>query len=220
MPPRAVLFDFDGVIADTENHHIAAWQRTLAAIGWEVADDVCARAMEEDDRQFLATLFERQKITGGDIEGWVRKKQELTRTLLADSARIYPGVKPLVERLRGAVKLAVVTTTWRENVVVVLEHAGLRKAFDLILAKEDVSVPKPDPEGYRRAVQCLGLFPDQAVALEDSPGGLAAARGAGVRAVAVGHRRPMGEWVCDAPYLVSLEDTGAVLAALGIRELR
>jgi beta-phosphoglucomutase len=50
MPLKAVLFDFDGVIADTDNHHIAAWQRTLAAMGWQVVDEVAARAAEIDDR--------------------------------------------------------------------------------------------------------------------------------------------------------------------------
>jgi HAD superfamily hydrolase (TIGR01509 family) len=172
--------------------------------------------MEVDDRQFLASLFAEHRITGGDVEGWVRKKQELTRTLLVDAPRVYPGVKPLVERLRGKLKLGVVTTTWRDNVLAVLDRAGLRPAFDLILAKEDVPVPKPDPECYRRAVQCLSLFPEQAVALEDSPGGLAAARGAGLSVLAVGHRRPAGDWAADAPYLADLEDTGRVLAALGL----
>ena len=219
MPPRAVLFDFGGVIADTENHHIAAWQRTLAAIGWEVPDEVCALAMEQDDRLFLAELFERQKVKGGDVEGWVRKKQALTRTLMADSPRIYPGVKALVERLRGKTALGVVTTTWRENVVALLDAAGLRSCFALVLAKEDTTVPKPDPECYRRAAQCLGLFPEDAAALEDSPGGLASARGAGLHAVAVGHRRPRGDWVGDGPFVASLEDTEEVLAALGLASL-
>jgi beta-phosphoglucomutase len=57
MPPKAILFDFDGVIADTENHHIAAWQRTLAVMGWQVADEVAARSAEIDDRDFLTQLF-------------------------------------------------------------------------------------------------------------------------------------------------------------------
>jgi sugar-phosphatase len=216
MPPRGVLLDFDGVIADTENHHIAAWQRTLSAIGWEVPDEVCLKAMEQDDRVFLAELFERQQIKGGDVEGWVRKKQALMRTLLADAPRVYPGVVRLVGQLHGKVVLGVVTTTWRENVLAVLDAVGLRRSFALILAKEDVSVPKPDPECYRRALQCLSLFPEDAVALEDSPGGLAAARGAGLHAVAVGHRRPRGEWAGEAPFVASLEDTDAVLAALGL----
>ena len=77
MAPRAVLLDFDGVIADTENHHIAAWQRTLAALGWQVPDEVAARSAEVDDREFLRDLLAVQQITDGDIDGWVRKKQVL-----------------------------------------------------------------------------------------------------------------------------------------------
>src|SRR3954454_15190601 len=84
-PSRAVCFDFDGVLADTENVHVAAWQRTLARFGWEVSDEVCARSMEEDDRAFLAGIFTRRKIEGGDVEGWVRTKQVLTRSLLSES---------------------------------------------------------------------------------------------------------------------------------------
>ena len=71
MPTRAVLFVFDGVIADTENIHIAAWQRTLARLGWEVPDEICARAVEVDDRIFLTDLFAQRKIQEGDVDGWV-----------------------------------------------------------------------------------------------------------------------------------------------------
>ena len=67
-PPRALLFDFDGVMADTENIHVAAWQRTFADLGWEVPDEVCARAAEQDDREFLAAIFAEKKIEGGDVE--------------------------------------------------------------------------------------------------------------------------------------------------------
>ena len=64
MPPKAILFDFDGVIADTGNHHIAAWQRTLAVMGWQIADEVAARSAEIDDREFLAELFAERGING------------------------------------------------------------------------------------------------------------------------------------------------------------
>src|SRR5689334_19316005 len=107
MPPRALLFDFDGVIADTENVHVAAWQRTFAAMGWEAADEVCARSMEVDDRVFLSEVFARREITDGDIDGWVGRKQELTLSLLTDAPRVYSGVAALVDRVKGlgAVKL-------------------------------------------------------------------------------------------------------------------
>src|ERR1700678_3892929 len=121
MPTRAVLFDFDGVIADTGNVHVAAWQRTFGVMGWLESDEACARASEIDDRAFVAEVFARRKIDDGNIEGWVARKQELTLRLLADAPRIYPSVALLVERLRGRVRLGVVTTTWRANVEAVLK---------------------------------------------------------------------------------------------------
>ena len=116
--------------------------------------------------------------------------------MLDDSPRIYPGVVELVERVKrlGTVKLAVVTTTWRENVTTVLKAAGLFPAFSLIVAKEDVKAVKPDPEAYLRALECLGVSGSVAVAIEDSPSGLTSAVGAGVRTVAIGHRREKGNW--------------------------
>ena len=90
--------DFDGVIADTENHHIAAWQRTLVALGWQVPDEVAARSAEVDDREFLRELLAAQEIDDGDIDGWVRKKQVLTVRMLRDAPRVYPGVHELIQQ--------------------------------------------------------------------------------------------------------------------------
>jgi HAD superfamily hydrolase (TIGR01509 family) len=211
MHLRAVLFDFDGVIADTENIHISAWERTFGLLGWKVPPEVCARAAEEDDRIFLADVFGQKGITGGDVEGWVRRKQALTVAMLADWPPLYPGLTNLVRELKDRVTLAVVTGTWRENVDTLLSAAGLAGAFTKIIAKEDVDAPKPDPQAYRLALQYLKIRPADAVALEDSPGGLASARGAGIRAIAVGHRRPPGEWAGDAPYIADLHAVRANL---------
>jgi HAD superfamily hydrolase (TIGR01509 family) len=216
MPLRALLFDFDGVLADTENVHVAAWQRTFAELGWEVSDEVCARAAEEDDRAFLASLFAERGITSADIAGWVLRKQSLAFSLLNDAPRLYPGVAPLAHAVRGKVRLAVVTGTWRSNVEVVLRASGLAPAFELIVAKEDVAAVKPAPDGYRLALERLGLPPAAAVALEDSPSGVAAAIGAGVRCVAVGHRRSPGDWIGSAVYVADLVETARVLRVLGL----
>lgn len=217
MTPRALLLDFDGVIADTENIHVAAWQRTFARLGWEMGDDVCARAMEIDDRQFLADVFARKKIEGGDVEGWVRRKQDVTLAMLADSPRVYPGVAALVRAVQPAARLAVVTTTWRANVETVLASAGLADAFETIVAKEDVQAVKPAPECYSLALERLKVSAAEAVALEDSPSGLAAAAGAGIRVIALGHRRRPGEWTGTAPFLADLTQTDKVLSTLGFR---
>lgn len=214
-PPRAVLFDFDGVIADTANVHVAAWERTFALMGWDVPPEVCARAVEEDDRAFLADLLADQGIKGGDIAGWVGRKQGLARVLLADVPRLYPGVPELVGRLRDRAALAVVSVTWRENVAIVLGISGLSDAFRVIIGKEDVSATKPDPEPYRLALSRLGIAPEEAVALEDSPSGLTSARDAGLRCVAVGHRRPAGGWTEGAAFLPDLRDADRAMEALG-----
>jgi HAD superfamily hydrolase (TIGR01509 family) len=216
MSLSALCLDFDGVIADTENIHVAAWQRTLAELGWEVSDEVCARAAEEDDRAFAASIFESQKVAHADVAGWVRRKQTLVIAMLQDSPRLYPGVAELAEALRGRLRLAVVTGTWRANVEAVLGASGLLTAFELIVAKVDVAAPKPAPDCYRLALQRLGLEPSRAVALEDSPSGLTAAREAGLRVLAVGHRRPLGEWVGSADFVPRLVPTAAVLEKLGL----
>src|SRR4051812_17582535 len=126
MAPLAVLFDFDGVIADIENHHVAAWQRTLMALGWQVPDEVAARSAEVDDRNFLRELFDKHGIAEGDIEGWVRRKQSLTVRMIRDAPHLYPGVIDLVARLRGRVRLGIVSGTWRENIDAVLDAPAFR----------------------------------------------------------------------------------------------
>jgi HAD superfamily hydrolase (TIGR01509 family) len=217
-PPRALLFDFDGVIADTENHHVAAWQRTLGLMGWEADDATCAQAAEVDDRVFLTELFTSKKIVSGDVDGWIARKQGFVRMMLSDSPRVYPGVAHLVDRIKrlGTVKLAVVTATWRENVTTVLKASGLYPSFALIVAKEDVKAVKPDPEAYLRALECLGVPGSAAVAIEDSPSGLTSARGAGLRVIAVGHRREPGAWSAKVPYARDLTKTDEVLKAIGL----
>lgn len=214
MIPRAVLFDFDGVIADTENVHVVAWQRTLVRMGWRMTDEVAARASEIDDRAWLADVFASKSIENGDLDGWCRMKQELTVEILSESPYVYPGVVELVRSLEGKTRLAVVTTTWRANVEAVLKAAKLTEAFELIVAKEDVSAVKPDPEAYKLALTKLRLKPEQAVAIEDSPGGIASAVGAGIQVLAVGHRRPTGDWHAGALGFVD-----ALSGSADVREL-
>lgn len=218
MPTRAVLFDFDGVLADSENVHVAAWQRTFRAMGWNEADETCARAIATDDRSFVREVLARRKIDGGDVAGWAQRKQDLTLQLLRDRPRLRSGAAELVQTLKevGAT-LGVVTTSPRAHVETVLAASGLLDAFDILITGDDVANFKPDPEPYRLAVERLGIEPGDAVALEDSAPGLSAAEGAGVRVVAVVAARSPGEWAASAAARVAdLTDPALVLAALGL----
>ncbi len=216
MPPIAVLFDFDGVIADTENVHIAAWQRTLGRIGWEVDDEIASCAAEVDDRKFLHDLFATQKIENGDVDGWLKIKQAQTEQLLADAPRIYPGVIELIHALKErSIRLGIVTTTWRRNTEIALEAADVLSCFEVIVAKEDVENVKPAPDGYKLALEWLGITAEQAIAIEDSPTGMSSCLRANLSALAVGHRRQRGPWAGDL-YVANLTDLPVVLKLLGL----
>jgi HAD superfamily hydrolase (TIGR01509 family) len=186
------------------------------ALGWQVPDEVAARSAEIDDREFLRELFAEHGIEGGDVEGWVRKKQALTIRLIRDAPSLYPGVTELVAQLRGRVRMAIVSGTWRENVEAVAAAPGLEGAFELIIGKDDVAAVKPDPEAYRLALRRLAIGPEQAVAIEDSPTGVAAARAAGISCVALGHRREFGQWVGDGIYFSGLEPVSGLIRHLGL----
>lgn len=219
MSPTAVLFDFDGVIADSENYHVAAWQRTLIRMGWELSDEAASAALEMDDRDFAAELFARRGLEDADVDGWVRKKQDLTLEMIRLHPRIYPGVAELLRGLKkGRVKAAVVSTTWRENVETFLKAAGLADLVGVIVGKEDVKALKPAPDGYLAALKKLKVAASKAVVVEDSPRGLAAAEAAGVARVAVGHRRGPGDWTGDARFLADFESLDETLEALGLSE--
>jgi beta-phosphoglucomutase len=214
MPLKAILLDFDGVIAETENHHVAAWQRTLSTLGWQVPDEVAARSADIDDREFLAQLFAARGVVSDKIEEWARRKQVLTVNLLRDSPQLYPGSVELIRALHGRAKLAVVSGTWRENIHAVLEAAGLAECFETIVSKEDVQAVKPAPEAYELALKKLRITAKSAVAIEDSPSGVGSARAAGLRVIAVGHRHPFGDWVGDALYVSGFEPIEGLLKHL------
>jgi beta-phosphoglucomutase len=215
MNAKAILFDFDGTLADTANIHVAAWERTFADIGFVIPQDVCARAIEQDDRLFLGDVFASKDVLDGDIEGWVRRKQDVASTMLADSAPLYPGVVELIGRLRGRYRLAIVSSTWRENVEAALDAAGLGDAFELIVAKQDINAPKPDPDAYLLALSRLGVDASAAWAVEDSPLGVQSALAGGLKVIAVGHRRPLGDWSNGASFVESLAKAGEFLDILG-----
>ena len=146
MPLKAILLDFDGVIAETDNHHIAAWQRTLSALGWQIPDEVAARSAEIDDREFLVELFAQRGIVSDKIDDWIRRKQVLTVQMLKDSPRLYPGCRRAdPAAARAGPNWRIVSGTWRENIRAVLEAAGLGDCFETIVSKEDVDVAEAGP---------------------------------------------------------------------------
>jgi beta-phosphoglucomutase len=187
---HALVLDFDGVIADTEPLHFRAFQETLEpeklAFVWA---DYLSTYMGFDDRDAFRTRFKNagRKVSAEKLAGLIAKKAEAFRRLARISGvKPYPGVRELLAAAREKkIPAAICSGALRSDIEPVLEANGLKGEFALMVTADDVPASKPDPACYRLVVERLGVAPRTALAVEDSPAGIAAAKGAGLRVIAV-----------------------------------
>ncbi len=186
MPLKAVLFDLDGLLTNTEELHLEAWRRALRERGVEVTPEEYAelwirRGLGPRD------VLKLKKLEGKlDVEALMRRKDELFRELAERHLALLPGALELLRALKAkGLKLALVTSARRPAVDVVLDRLKLRDFFDVIVTNEDVRRSKPDPEPFLVAAERLGVRPSDCVVLEDAEKGVVAAKRAGMRVIAV-----------------------------------
>jgi HAD superfamily hydrolase (TIGR01509 family) len=189
-----ILFDFNGVLVDDEPQHCEALIATLSEYGCPLDRETYYRDyLGFDDRECFRYSFTQHGRPADDAvlrEAIERKHQHYARAIQA-SLHMVPGAGEFVEAaaLEGF-QLAIVSGALRREIELVLELAGLRPHFAEIVAAEDVSACKPDPQGFRRGLQVLELPPHRCVVIEDSLPGLAAARGAGLRCALLATSHP------------------------------
>ena len=184
----AVIFDFDGVIVDTEPLHYAAFQRLLEPLGlgfsWERYVETY---MGFDDRDAFTEAFKAdgRVMSAADLQSFIDRKAGLFQEIIRDGISAYPGVVELIRSIRASqTPLAICSGALRSDIGPILETLGIAECFDLIVTAEDVARSKPDPECYRltharlNEIRLLNLTPGQVLAIEDTPAGLAAANGA------------------------------------------
>jgi HAD superfamily hydrolase (TIGR01509 family) len=183
---RAVLFDFNGVLLDDERFHWLAFREILRPYGIPLTRArYDARYLVFDDRSALEAMLRDARLRGVPFESLLRRKRR-TCARLARRVRVHPRAARLVRAVARRVPIAVVSGARRSEVVHSLGRAGLKRLFGAIVTAEDVRRPKPWPDGYRLALRRLGLRGGRScVAIEDSPGGVRAARAAGLGVVAV-----------------------------------
>lgn len=219
MPrPFAIVFDFDGVIADTEPLHMRAFQQVLAEAGLPITrQDYYDRYLGYDDVGAFARVAEDRGValSETDCADLVARKAALMPALLGQPGVVFPNAGACVRRLADAAPLAIASGALRPEIELVLEAAGLRACFHDIVAAGETPRSKPAPDPYARAIALLqdrGLVPgdDEAargsVAIEDSRWGLASARAAGLRAVAITTSYPASAFVDTADLVVASLD--------------
>jgi HAD superfamily hydrolase (TIGR01509 family) len=184
----AIVFDFDGVLADTEPLHLAAFQDVFSRRGWALtSDDYFSRYLGHGDEALIDAFAgdRRLEVSASDAAVLLSEKSAAFRDRLGTGSVLYPGAAACVARLAGNFRLAIASGALRAEVTDVLAAHGLLASFPVIVAIEDVVRGKPDPEPYRLAAARLGVDPRVSVAIEDSRWGLESARACGMRTIGI-----------------------------------
>jgi beta-phosphoglucomutase len=192
---KAVIFDCDGVIADSEHLHFSLFQRILGERGIALSQsEYLEKYLAMDDRGcFRAVLAAHGKDVNEEaLAALVTRKNALYHETAAENLVILPGIVEFVMAVSQKVPLAMASAALRNEVVLMTETAGIRHYFDVMVAAEDVSRGKPAPDAYLKALSelnrihpGLSLAPENCLVVEDSKHGLASARAAGMKVVAV-----------------------------------
>ncbi len=204
---RAILFDCDGVIVDTEPLHLAAFQEALLQEAIQLRDrDYYEKYLGTDDRDCFRLVFEseRRPLTPDHLDRLIERKARIYRELAPTRLTVYPGIVTFVHQAAEQFQLAVVSGALRAEVEMALEVAQIRNLFPVIVGQEDVSAGKPAPEGFLLAKAMLdpNLAPHECVVIEDSLQGVSAAKRAGMRCLALTTSYPR-EMLSDADWIVS-----------------
>jgi HAD superfamily hydrolase (TIGR01509 family) len=205
---RALVFDFDGLILDTEGPIFEAWREIYRAHGqdflpaeWQHVIGQAAHfdPFDELERR-LGRNLDRERLT---IDRRVRVRE------LVEAQPLLPGIVEWRGEARAlGIKLGIASNSSREWVLGHLDRLGIGDGWDCVRCAEEVARPKPDPDVYLAVAGCLGVEPEEGVAIEDSPHGVVAAKAAGLYCIAVPN-----------PMTADLDFTGADIRLGSLDEL-
>jgi HAD superfamily hydrolase (TIGR01509 family) len=181
---RAVFWDNDGVLVDTEILYFQATRELMARTGVVLTETLFKRISLTEGRSAFALVAEKG-VSQEEIDRLHERRNRRYTELLEGGVRIMEGVRETLEELRGKVVQGIVTSSRRGHFETMHRGTGLLQNFDFILTREDFSLSKPDPEPYLKAMQRCGFGPKECLVVEDSPRGVEAAVAAGLRCLAV-----------------------------------
>ena len=217
LQAEAIIFDFDGVIVDTEPLHYKAFQQILIPQGlgfsWEQYIDTY---MGFDDRDAFVEAFKTKGklLSHEELIGLISDKAEIFQKVIQGGVTAYPGVIDLIRNLFSAkIPLAICSGALQSDIQPILEMLKISDCFSFVISADEVAKSKPDPECYCLAFEKIKnqwspqsvLLPAQAIAIEDTPAGISAASNAGLQVIAVTNSYQR-KYLTDATFIVeSLE---------------
>jgi beta-phosphoglucomutase family hydrolase len=216
----AVIWDMDGVMADTAAYHFAAWKESFDRRGIDFTEEDFRHSFGQRNDTIIHDIV--SNMPDAEMEELSLEKEADYRRRIAGDIKPLPGVSGLLEALtRSGFRQAIASSAPLENVRQILASLGLGDHLQATISAQDVTEGKPSPQVFLLAARRLGVDPSACVVIEDAVAGVAAARNAGMRCVAVTNthsRESLGEadLVVDSLEEVTAEDLAALIG--GARE--
>ncbi|MBI2082951.1 MAG: HAD family phosphatase [Deltaproteobacteria bacterium] len=220
---RALLFDFDGVLADTEPLHFGAFHDLLKEEGILLTkEEYYSEFLGLDDRGCFRAVYQKagQPLSAPKLKELIQRKNRKILQKIESGSLLLPQVRELLTALGGRYYLAIVSGALRSEIVAILSKEKLGSFFQVIVSAEEVNHGKPDPEGFLTALKLLNrdyipesemLLPEECLVIEDSPWGIEAAKKAGMKSVAVTNSYKSEDLKAADWVLASLFDLKAIV---------
>jgi len=214
---EAVIWDMDGVIADTAPYHCKAWQETFQKRGVNFTEDDFKRNFGQRNDTIIRNALG-GSVSPGEIDAIASEKEENFRWRIRQNIKPLPGAIGLTGSLKEkGVKMAIASSAPVENIRLVMGGLGMDNCFQAIVWGKEVTEGKPSPQGFLLAAQKLGVEPGSCVVIEDAIAGVTAAREAGMKCLAVTNTHPAvslkkADLVVNTLEVVSVEDLAGLFS--------
>jgi beta-phosphoglucomutase family hydrolase len=190
---KTVLWDMDGVIADSNPFHFAAWQETFAKRGVTFTREDFTKLFGARN-DFIIHSVMGEELPERDVKIMAQEKEENFRQKAKGNIKPFPGTVTLLNAIKnGNFKLGLGSSAPKENIDLVIGELNLEGFFDCIVFGQEVSESKPSPQIYLLAAEKLEVTPNDCVVIEDSPLGVKAAKNAGMKCLAITNTHPRQE---------------------------
>jgi len=191
---KAVIFDWDGTLADTRRTVTESFRRVLSEAGYTISDEFIDRRIGVGTRKIMEDALRECGIDFDEeeLERLVERKIEF-QTELTGAVDLFEGAVELLDALYGRVKIALATMGPRKVVDRLLSEKSIRRYFDVVVTADEVPKPKPNPEIFLKAARRIKVRPEECLVVEDSIFGVKAAKAAGMGCVAV----PSGAYTAE-----------------------
>jgi len=183
---KAIIFDWDGTLADTKKAVVESFRRVLIEVGCVVDSEFIERRIGIGTKKILEEVLKESNITFDDriLEELTKKKVKI-QTELSEVVNLLEGATDLLDALYGRIKMALATMSSRKVIDKLLSEKQLEKYFDVVVTADEVSKPKPDSEVFLVSATKLNLSPVDCITVEDSTFGVKAAKAARMKCIAV-----------------------------------